>query len=101
MKGALLRVGVLLALGAIGWFGYLVLAQGSWSLHPHWYSSNPQMYVQPHVRTYQAPMPHPPMGSVPRQEAIPPLPTARQAWRLTTRPAHAAGTLILRIYQAQ
>ena len=89
MMRVILRVGIALMLLGTGYFVYLLFAGDSWTIDPPWYSSNPRMYVQPHVRTYQEFMPHPPAGAVPRQDARGPLPTSRQATTLTVAPATA------------
>jgi mono/diheme cytochrome c family protein len=74
---------------AVVYFGFLLLAGGSWTLDQPWYSSNPRMFVQPHVRSYQMTMPMPPQGALPRNQLVPPLPTSQAAVTLTTRPATA------------
>ncbi len=56
------------------------------------------MFVTPHIRTYQAVMPHPPPGSVPRTDAVVPAPTTRQAASLTTRPATAEDLAAGKVY---
>ena len=102
MKRKLIRAGLIFAVVVVCWFFYELFAPGGWTLYPHWWDSNPRMYVQPHIRSYQMAMPHPPVGSVPRTDAIPPLPTTRQAATLTTRPATpadiAAGKTYYRYY---
>ena len=85
-RGTLIRAGAVAFALVVGLFFFELFAPGSWTLYPHWYTSNPRMYVQPSIRTYQAAMPHPPAGSVPRTDAIEPLPTTQQARTLTTRP---------------
>lgn len=88
-RATLLKACGVLALLVIGLFFYELFATGDWRINTRWYTSNPRMYVQPHYRTYQAVMPHPPPGALPRTDVLSPLPTAEQARTLATRPATA------------
>lgn len=81
---------LIFALLAVGGFFVLLFIGDSWQIDNPWYRSNPRMYVQPRIRPFQLAMPGPAAGSVPRSNAIRPLPTSRQAQNLTTMPATRA-----------
>jgi len=66
VKRLLIAIVLLLAAGGMGVVSYILLV-------------GPRMYVQPHIRAYQAAMPLPPAGSVPLAVEIPPLPSAAEA----------------------
>ena len=85
------RVKIIVACATLGtlFIGYLMFAGSPDGIFSPWYD-NPHMKWQPHLRSFDAPMPPPPAGAVPVTQT-PPLPSAQQAATMTN-PLLARGT---------